>query len=84
MKKSEIWELREVGICIWATFNLLVFKWVIRCTFLKICRNLKMADRRVKQTEIWDSGASCYIGIWVTIDLLVSKVIFGSFSALAM
>ena len=46
-----------------------------------MARNAKATGCGAKQSEIYDSGlvATC---IWSTFDLLVSKVILGSFSAL--
>ena len=43
--------------------------------------NSKTAGRRAKYSEIWDSGV-VVIYIWGTFDLLVFKVIWGSFIAL--
>ncbi len=66
----------------WNTFDLVWCKviWgVIRCTCLKMARNSKTADCRVKQTEICDSWQLVTYGVP---DLVVFKVILGSFGAL--
>ncbi len=46
----------------------------------KIANILEMTNRRAKRSEIWDLGVvvTC---IWITLDLLGFKVIWGSFSA---
>ena len=55
------WHVRMgvvVVTCIWGTFDLLAFKviWgVIQCTCPKIACNLKMAGRRAKWSNIWES-----------------------------
>ena len=58
------------------SFGALVSKWPVTREWLAVEQN----SRRAKRTEIWDSGGSCHMG--GTFDLLVLKVILGSFSAL--
>ncbi len=41
-----------------------------------------MSGSRLKLTEIWDSAGGVSSGTYVTFDLVVFKVILGSFSAL--
>ncbi len=46
-----------------------------------MCEILKTAGRRAKRSEIWDSG-TLLTHMWCTFDLVMFKVILGSFSAL--
>ena len=62
-------------------FNVQGHFGVIRCSCLKVPCNSKTAGLRTKQWN-WDSGILIHQHIWGTFDLLVFKVIFGSFSAL--
>ncbi len=54
---------------------------VIRCTCLKMAYISKTAGRRAKRSEIWDSGARV-AHLWGIFDLVMFKVICGSFRAL--
>ncbi len=95
-KQTEFGTRGVVAICIWDTFDLLVFKANLRSlTFLvlkvilgsfralvsKMASNSKMADRTAIWGEIWDSGVVAKC-IWGTFDLLVFNGIWGSFGAL--
>ena len=54
---------------------------MIQCNCPKMVCNSKMADRRAKGSEIWDTGV--VVGcIWGTFDLVLFKVILGSFLSL--
>ena len=78
-KWAEIWdsEIPVTHTGIWSTFDLVVFN-VISGSFRVLCLKMacisKVAGRRVKQSEIWDSiGCTCmYMG---TFDLLGFNVI---------
>ncbi len=54
---------------------------VIQCTCPKMASISKMAGRRAKTTEIWESGI-LVTHIWGTFDLVGFKVILGSIGAL--
>ncbi len=55
---------------------------VIRCTCLKMACFSKMADCRMKRTEIWDSSLRTLYLYGGTFNLSVLKVIVGSFGTL--
>ena len=52
---------------------------VIWCIYVKMACNSKTACRRLKQTEIWDSGGSCSTSMYMGyLGLLVFQVIWES------
>ncbi len=54
-------------------FSVLCHFGVIRCTHLEMGCNSKMAGRRVKWSEIWESVV--VICIWNTFDIIVVSII---------
>ena len=83
-KQTEMWESGCGSQLYEIPFNLLVCKVnlvIIQGTFLKLACDSKMAANRAKWSEICDSG-DVTISIWGTFDLLVFKVIWGSFGVI--
>ncbi len=62
-------------------FSVLGHLGFIQCSCLKMACNSKIAGCRMKRSEIWESWV-VVVCIWGTFDLLVLKVILGSFGAL--
>ncbi len=80
VKQCETWDLEVVVVCIWGTFDLLVFK-VIWGPFsalvsIKMACNWKTFGRRAKRSDIWDSGIAL-VCMWGTLDLSVFQCHLG-------
>ena len=72
-KQTQIWAWGVLNLCIWATFDLQVFKVSPR-SFSRFATDfsdfqqpciMKTADRWVKRTNIWESGVcTCLVYTW--------------------
>ena len=85
--QGKLWIIYGISLTskCWKVFLESHFIRVIRCTSLKMASYLKTARRscRAKRIESWEPGVIVK-GIVGTFDLLVFKVIWGSFGALVL